>query len=191
MCTHCARGCTRPDLAPHAPTGPFRRVRPVHVCVGVKTEIHVPAPSLIGVYALGTYAYLSERGSTCPYRPFSVRTPFVRACKRLNGEPRACTGQFQCLRPVHRRARACTWIHVLVPAPFHVYTLCTCVHASGRGTTCLYRPVPACTSCKRACSCPKFTPRACSGPFRCLGSMHECVRIWKWFYAPIPSFFRV
>ena len=125
VCTLCARVCTLLDVHPRGCNGPFRCIRPVHVCVRFFTCIHLPlpallqcvrpvhvcvrvwpcihvaVPSLFGVYAMCTCVHGSRRAFTCLCRPISVSSPFPRVCTRLDVHPRDCTCPFGCVRPLH------------------------------------------------------------------------------------------
>ena len=57
VCTPGVCVCTRLNDVPRAHAGPFRHVRPVHVCPRVWTGLRVPLPSFFGVYALCTCVY--------------------------------------------------------------------------------------------------------------------------------------
>ena len=168
----------------------FPCVRFMNVCGGVLTCFHVPVPAVFSVYALCTCVYSSGRAFAYRYRPysvctfcargftrldvlprtstglFSVCTLYERVCTRLNVLPRTCTGSFQCVRPLHQCVLVWTCFHVHVSALFGVYALCTCVYASGRASTWLYRPFSESTLCARVFTRVDLHSRACTGPFR-------------------------
>ena len=157
VCTPNARVYMPLDVHPSACTCPFQCVHPVYVCVRLWTCIHVSVPAFIRVYALCTCVYASGRVSTYRYQPFSVCKPSARVCRPLDVHPRACTGLFQCLRPVHVCVHLWTCIHVSVLALFAVYTLFI---SFARASTCRYRPFLVCTPCLCVCAPLDVHPRA-------------------------------
>ena len=140
VCTQCLCVCTPLDVHPCAVSSPFRCVRPVHVCMHLWTCIHVPEPALSCVNTLCTWVYASGRASTCLHWPFSVCTSCARVCTPVDVHPRTGTGRVGWVHPLEGCVSLSTCIHVPVPAYFGAYALCTCVDASGRACTCLYRP---------------------------------------------------
>ena len=102
-------------------------------------------------------------------------------------DPRACTGPFRCVGPLHVAIRLWTWIHVPVPALFGVFALCTLVYATGRVNTYLYWPFSMCSPGSRGCTPLDEDQRACTGPFQSLILVHVGVRFWTWIHVPIPA----
>ena len=161
VCLPCGGGCTPLDVDPRAYTRPFPWVGFVQVAVRRRTWIHVPLSALFGVLALFTWLYVSGRGSSCPYGPFSVCWPcahgctpvdvdpractilirwvgpVLRGCTPLDVDPRTCTGPFRYVCVLHVAVRLRTLIHVPVRALFGVLALFTWLYSSRRGSTCL------------------------------------------------------
>ena len=82
---------------------------------------------------------------------------------------RAFTSPFRCVRTVHVGVSLWTWVNVPVPAPFGVLVLSTCVYASQRGSTYLYRPFSVRSPCSRS----------------------RGVRLWTCIHVPVPELFSV
>ena len=132
--------------------------------------------------------YASGRRLTCLYRPFFVCSPSACGSTHLDVDPRACTGPFLCVRPLHVGVRLWDWIDVPVRALFDVFAVCTWVYASGRLATYPYRPFSVCWPCARGCM-PMDV--ACTGPFRYVGPVNVVIRLWTWTCVPLPALFRV
>ena len=171
VCRPCARTSTPLDVDPRACTGPYRCVGPVHVLLPLDVDPRF-CTGPFGVYSLCTYPYAPGRGSTCLYRPFSVRRTGTRAFIPVDVYPCGCIGPFRCVGPVHKLLRLWKWIHLSVPALFGVLALCTCLYPSGCGSTWLYHHFSLCRPCARALTPLDVEPRACIDPFRCVGPVH-------------------
>ena len=178
MCIPFDPACTSPDVHPRACTDPFQCVHLVHASVRLWTFIQVPILAFFGVYALRSRMYVCGHASPCPC---------VRMCMPLYKLPRVCTGLFRCVRLVHVCVHLWTFIHVPVPPHFGVYALCTCVNASGRSSTCLYRPFSVCTPCACVCTPLDVHPRLCTGFFRCLRPLNVCVCLCTCIQVPVQA----
>ena len=179
------------DVFPRACTRPFCCLRPVHVYLRHWTWLHVPAPARSSVYDLFTCVYALGRCSVRLFRPLPVSTPCAFVCTPLDVGPRACTGPFRCVRPVHVCVLPWTWltclyrrvrpVHVLDVAPragTGLFRRVRAVHVCVGPWACLYVPLPAgsqCTACTRVGTVLDVAPRTCTGPFLRVRPVHVCV----------------
>ena len=132
-----------------------------------------------------------DRESTCFYRLFSLCWPCARGCTFRDEDLRASTGSFRCVGPVHVAIGRWTWFHVHLPAPFAVLARCTWLHASGRGSTSLYRFSSVCWPFTRGCTRLDADPRTSTGSFGSARLMNVAVRLWTWIHLPPPVLFGV
>ena len=211
----CTCVCARLDVAPRACTDPFRCLRPVHVCVRVRTWLHVPVPAFFRVNALCTWVHASGSGFHGPVQAhIGVYALCTCVCARLDVAPRACTGNFRCVLPVHVCVCVWTLLHVPMPALSGVYALCTYAYASERRSMCMYRPLSVGTPCARVttrrhvaqragtgtfpcvrpvhvCTSRDVAPYTCTGPFPYVRPVHVDTPVLTWLYVSIPALFHV
>ena len=118
-------------------------------------------------------------------------TSCARVCMPQDVHPPAGTSPFRCVHPVH--VCGCLWkcTHMSVLALLGVYALCTCVYASRRASTCLYRPFSVCTPCERACTLLNVHLRASTGPCGCVRPLYVSVHLWTCIHVPVPALFGV